>query len=114
MKAMLPAFLFNQTYSDMTVIGRRGGLAHGRNVRARQAAPATGAGPDDPVPRPETAAEAIAICKSVGQIIGRRPTSTYAGGVHVRFAVPPNAGFFAEIAPNSAQFGTRVAVICWF
>ena len=60
MKAMLPAFLFNQTYSDMAVIGRRGGLAHGRNVRARQAAQPPVPVPMIQGPRPETAAEAIA------------------------------------------------------
>jgi hypothetical protein len=59
--AMTPTFLFHKTYSDMRVIGRRGGLAHARNLRARRA--------DQPptpvrvvnVPREETSAEAIVL-----------------------------------------------------
>ena len=58
---MSPAFLFNKTYSDMAVIGRRGGLTHARNVRARQTAQPSTTSPVGEVPREETAAEAIAL-----------------------------------------------------
>jgi hypothetical protein len=54
-------FLFNKAYSDMAAIGRRGGLAHARNLRARRAAQLPAAVHVVNVPRAETAAEAIVL-----------------------------------------------------
>ena len=58
---MTPTFLFHKTYSDMAAIGRRGGLAHAHNVRARKTAQPPAAVRVVTVPREETAAEAIAL-----------------------------------------------------
>ena len=56
-----PYILFNQSPEDLRRIGARGGRAYGRNRRAlRAAAPTPPEAVERPVPRRETAAEAIA------------------------------------------------------
>jgi hypothetical protein len=53
--------LFNKTINQCRTIGARGGRAHARNLRIRKLQSAPKAAAETPVPRLETAAEAIAI-----------------------------------------------------
>jgi len=52
--------LFNKTLDQCRKIGARGGRAHARNMRLRKLMAASKPA-EAPVPRPETAAEAIAL-----------------------------------------------------
>ena len=87
-KDNLMQILFNKTIDQSRRIGARGGRAHARNLRMRRlkAAPKPA---EIPTPRPETAAEAIALLDRqfpwlIGVEKSRRPEC---GGVNETRAV---------------------------